>query len=398
MRVPLTIGVLALTGGVFYAATQTIPATISPAAPAQDMAALDAANAQIEANRAEFDAQTTALNQRIADLDSANLEATAAVEAAIAESAQAQSQLVETSQQLDSALAENAALAQEVEGLTQQIATLTTELENTDTSDADATIAALNAQIADGQEMAAALQTRLTDLESENAALVQQIADQETTADAGDDATAAALAEAQTLLDQNAKELATAQERIAMLTEITTSQVQAATDLNAQIAGLEEQVATFSAQADTTSAEVTRRDEIIAGLMARAGAAAASPTATCQDQTDAILAGAPIAFEGNTITLDTGSIAIVGQLAAIVSECSADGLTLEIEGHTSEAGGEASNLLLSDGRAKAVRDALVTAGAPASSLRAVGFGASEPLADAANGGQSQRIVFDWEAN
>lgn len=52
-----------------------------------------------------------------------------------------------------------------------------------------------------------------------------------------------------------------------------------------------------------------------------------------------------------------------------------------VEGHTDARGTDAYNLRLSQQRAEAVRRYLIDRGAPAASLRAVGFGESRPIAD-----------------
>ena len=56
------------------------------------------------------------------------------------------------------------------------------------------------------------------------------------------------------------------------------------------------------------------------------------------------------------------------------------GLTVEIGGHTDDVGSETDNLSLSERRATAVRDHLVSAGVPAARLTARGYGESRPRA------------------
>ena len=70
------------------------------------------------------------------------------------------------------------------------------------------------------------------------------------------------------------------------------------------------------------------------------------------------------------------------------------GLNLDIEGHTDSTGGESLNQKLSDQRANAVRKYLIEQGLPETSLIAVGFGSSMPVADnsTAAGRQQNRRV------
>ncbi|HEX3371235.1 MAG TPA: OmpA family protein [Candidatus Acidoferrales bacterium] len=69
-------------------------------------------------------------------------------------------------------------------------------------------------------------------------------------------------------------------------------------------------------------------------------------------------------------------------------------LTLSIEGNTDSVGGDAYNQQLSESRAGSVRDYLATAGIPAASMTARGFGKTQPVAsnDTAGGRQHNRRV------
>jgi outer membrane protein OmpA-like peptidoglycan-associated protein len=70
------------------------------------------------------------------------------------------------------------------------------------------------------------------------------------------------------------------------------------------------------------------------------------------------------------------------------------GLKLDIEGHTDSTGSDALNQKLSDQRADSVRKYLIEQGLPETSLIAVGFGSSMPVADNATaaGRQQNRRV------
>jgi outer membrane protein OmpA-like peptidoglycan-associated protein len=70
------------------------------------------------------------------------------------------------------------------------------------------------------------------------------------------------------------------------------------------------------------------------------------------------------------------------------------GLKLGIEGNTDSVGGDAYNQGLSERRAESVRSYLTEQGIPASSMTAVGFGKTQPIAsnDTAEGRQQNRRV------
>ena len=56
-------------------------------------------------------------------------------------------------------------------------------------------------------------------------------------------------------------------------------------------------------------------------------------------------------------------------------------IKVEFSGHTDNQGGVSSNQVLSENRAKAVRDYLINAGIEADRMTAVGFGQERPIAD-----------------
>ena len=402
MRLSLICSVLALTALIFFAALRSIPATDNTAtAESAAAAGLEEATAQIEANQIEFDQQIAAANQTIADLRDENADQSTTLEATATERAELQSQLENMNERLGVVEAANAALESDKNSLTQELAALTAGLESSEnaTREAEVTIQSLNDAIVEGREEAQTLQARIAALESERDQLTQQLAEQENNAVALSAAENDEVAQAQALLEQRAQDLAAAEDRIAALTEMTTAQEQTTSALTEQIEGLELQVTSLSGEASGLADEVAKRDTVIAGLIARTGGGVTSPVAGCQEKTDAVLAEAKVSFEAGSTTIDSSSLPLLEILAAIASDCVQQNLTLEIEGHTGSAGGVASNLLLSDGQAKAVRDFLIEKGVQASSVRAVGFGGSDPIADnETSDGQSlnQRIVFDWE--
>jgi outer membrane protein OmpA-like peptidoglycan-associated protein len=417
MRLVLIGGVVVLTALTFFAATRTLPTMDGSQMAAATPSGAAESEALLEVARAAYDEQAAELHQTIADLETQGADQATALEAAIAERTQLATNLEEAAANLAGIEAEKAALATSNSDLTDQLATLSAELigQQAATGDVDTTVQALNDEIANGrdeilglndeiakgQEEVQSLQATIADLEGESEALTLRVAELET--NAAETPAAAApdtqSAELESLLEQNAAELAAAEERIAMLTEMATVQVEVASDMTGEIEAFETQIATLTSEATTLADDVAKRDAVIAGLMAQTAAPTVSPVASCQEQSDAVLAGTQIGFDTGSASFTAASIPLLEALSGIAIECAQNGLTLEIEGHTDTSGGVASNLLLSDGRANAVREFLEANGVPAEAMRAVGFGGSDPIADnATSEGQAQnrRIIFDWE--
>jgi outer membrane protein OmpA-like peptidoglycan-associated protein/uncharacterized protein YidB (DUF937 family) len=84
-------------------------------------------------------------------------------------------------------------------------------------------------------------------------------------------------------------------------------------------------------------------------------------------------------FDSGTAEIKTDSAAIIEKAAAAIRK--APGLRLQIGGHTDSRGVAADNQKLSDARAMAVLERLVTLGAERANLNAIGFGDTQPRAD-----------------
>jgi OmpA-OmpF porin, OOP family len=121
--------------------------------------------------------------------------------------------------------------------------------------------------------------------------------------------------------------------------------------------------------------------------------------ASCQAETQAVLDGATINFESASDVLAEDSVAVLNRLAEVVIYCaSATGLRAVIGGHTDSTGDALMNLGLSQKRATAVRLVLIERGAPAETLKAIGFGAAQPIADNATEegkARNRRTTIDW---
>lgn len=104
------------------------------------------------------------------------------------------------------------------------------------------------------------------------------------------------------------------------------------------------------------------------------------------------VAKTPITFATDGYALAPAGRRAVAQIADAVKACK--GVTVAVVGYTDDTGGDAINGPLSVNRAKAVADALVSAGVPASEVTSRGAGAANPVADngtAAGRAQNRRV-------
>ena len=99
-----------------------------------------------------------------------------------------------------------------------------------------------------------------------------------------------------------------------------------------------------------------------------------------------------VLFDTGKYTLKPGAREKLARVAGIV--LAHPGLTLEVEGHTDNVGGDAYNQRLSEQRADAVREYLVQNGVKSNNITARGFGKTQPVAsnDTAAGRQQNRRV------
>jgi outer membrane protein OmpA-like peptidoglycan-associated protein/tetratricopeptide (TPR) repeat protein len=86
-----------------------------------------------------------------------------------------------------------------------------------------------------------------------------------------------------------------------------------------------------------------------------------------------------ILFETNAFTLKTSSFIELDKLVTLMNENPA--LRVEIGGHTDNVGAAADNLKLSQNRANAVVNYIISKGIPAKRLTAKGYGSNNPVAD-----------------
>lgn len=99
-----------------------------------------------------------------------------------------------------------------------------------------------------------------------------------------------------------------------------------------------------------------------------------------------------VLFDFNKYTLKPGAREKLAKVAGIL--LAYPGLKVQLEGHTDSIGSDEYNLKLSEERAGAVRDYLLTQGVPVTNLTAVGLGKADPVAsnEIAAGRQQNRRV------
>ncbi|MGB9329925.1 MAG: OmpA family protein [Steroidobacteraceae bacterium] len=113
----------------------------------------------------------------------------------------------------------------------------------------------------------------------------------------------------------------------------------------------------------------------------------------CESSLASILAAEQIEFAPGSAKIDAKSTALLDQLAREVKACPGN---IRIEGYTDTVGRGRLNRRLSEARAAAVRQALITRGIPARRLSAKGYGARRPVADnttEAGRARNRRIEF-----
>ncbi len=132
----------------------------------------------------------------------------------------------------------------------------------------------------------------------------------------------------------------------------------------------------FGERCANEAASTTAAAPAVASNATEAPATAAA-VQDCQTKVDAAIAGKTINFTTGGAGIAADSNALLDNIATEVKACS--GTTVQIQGHTDTTGGEAANMRLSEARANAVLEALVSRGVPVARLTPKGFGETQPL-------------------
>lgn len=112
---------------------------------------------------------------------------------------------------------------------------------------------------------------------------------------------------------------------------------------------------------------------------------------------DKALANRTIEFETGSATLTPQGRAILDQMAAVLAKLN-NTRTVEIIGHTDNAGNRASNIALSQARAEAVKGYLVEKGIPSQQLTTTGVGPDQPVAsNDTNDGRARNRRIEFRA-
>ena len=86
-----------------------------------------------------------------------------------------------------------------------------------------------------------------------------------------------------------------------------------------------------------------------------------------------------IQFESKSVELEPVSMIELNKLVQLMNDNPS--VKIQINGHTDDVGNDADNLKLSESRAKAVVDYLISKGIDAKRLASKGFGETQPVAD-----------------
>jgi outer membrane protein OmpA-like peptidoglycan-associated protein len=115
-------------------------------------------------------------------------------------------------------------------------------------------------------------------------------------------------------------------------------------------------------------------------------------SAVLKKKIDELLMGTTMMFRINSATLLPEGKAVLNSVATILQEDPT--AAFEVGGHTDNAGPEPTNRILSEQRAKAVVDYLISRGIVADRLASKGYGASRPITEnsAEEGRQQNRQI------
>ncbi len=264
----------------------------------------------------------------------------------------------------------------------------TTDAPTSQTSSLEAEIEALTASVTERDTLIASLETQLAEAGTPAEDATIEIAT--LTAALGErDATIAALQAAQTAAAETPK---------AATEEVDNGEALAAltSEYEARVAGLDAQITELTELMTTQTGTI---ESLRLGL-GEAPVATEELAQVCLARANGILGASQISFGTGTTEISDDSVATLERLRDLAIGCQNDDLIIEIGGHTDSQGAESNNQELSETRAQAVLDFMVTSGIAPASMRAVGFGETQPIETnetAAGRAANRRITFEWQA-
>jgi len=167
---------------------------------------------------------------------------------------------------------------------------------------------------------------------------------------------------------------------------------QRAAAAEAEAAQLKQQVAGTQAELSQARQQLAQRDATEQERIERMQKAIASMAQTRSDDRGFIVTLPGVFFDTGKTTLKAGAKNVLSRIATQLQ--TNDKVRVAIEGHTDSVGSEAMNQQLSEKRAQAVKDYLVSRGLSADVVTTVGRGESQPVAtnDTPAGRQQNRRV------
>jgi outer membrane protein OmpA-like peptidoglycan-associated protein len=322
----------------------------------------------------------TAMDKATMDIAALNAKHDAAVDQAAKERADLEAGHAAA---LDQAAQDAAALQAKIEGdLAQAKATHADELgqANSRIQALADDLAALRTEDEALKVQLAAETAALTALKAEDEALKVQLADETaalTALKAEDEALKVQLADTEKALSGVKADLDTATKAAA---DQKTALEQQIDEAKGSIAGLEKTLATERKQNEEarTAADQASR----AALTYQRSLYTRFTDIGAKETEQGMLLRLPeteVQFPVSKATLPKGELPSLDRVATLLTDFPK--LTARIEGHTDSSGRAETNLTLSQARAEAIKEALVTRGIPAERIEATGVGAAKPIAD-----------------
>jgi outer membrane protein OmpA-like peptidoglycan-associated protein len=343
----------------------------------------------------EFDAEINALTQTVQTINAEH-------DNLVNELAQARAGVETKTAERDAALEQVATIQQEVDRAVLNIAELESALRETVPDNTDEQLDLLKAQISERDSMLNDLRVDIADLTSDLEArnqTVDALSGQVNDFETDISSLTARIAERDALVSSMEMQLGdVAQVGADAETQITTL-VTALEERDTTIQGLQAKIAEAAAIATDIQTEEP------AAVQTEISETTAQPTVLAQDRADQcvaqaneILAGGQVTFEASTAILSEDAFASLQRLSNLALDCQSDDLIIEIGVHTDSQGPEAKNQTLSEARAQAVLDYIAQLGLSPESMRAFGYGETQPIAS--NGSiagreANRRVTFAW---